>query len=336
MQSETMNRYVIATHSFLVAIDFDSEFRVVRHFVINDSGHHYGIALTGDKDRFIAKHIDEELMMVEARPPFSITSTIPLQPQVGYVHQIAAANGGVYVTNTKYNSLVFVGADGACRHKITFGNKHEDINHINSVYPCGNQIIVLLHNRGRSESEVCILRHDLRRGFQIRHRMRLWHTGCHNVFVDDTNLYYNASKDQAFVVVDLKQQEIVHYLELPGHVKGMSLRGNTFLLGVSEVAERDKRVSTRGRVAVVERESFSVRKMVDVNFNSLPHPIGNINEIRCISGGERAHHHSRISSVDWSGIELNRRTATQVLHQLAQRQFQRVKAGVRNIFQPAV
>lgn len=61
-----------------------------------------------------------------------------------------------------------------------------------------------------------------------------------------------------------------------------------------------------GYLAVVDRCSLSILAVIDLNFPDLPHPIGNINETRCLSGGELAQSRPTPLNVDWSAIRLAR------------------------------
>jgi hypothetical protein len=125
---------------------------------------------------------------------------------------------------------------------------------------------------------------------------------------------YNASLAKRLVVVDLERERLVKKLafaglakDMPanaGHVKGISVTEDYLMVGVSEHTSRDKRPTSMGYLGVVDRCSLSVLAVVDLNFPGLPHPIGNINEIRCLSGGELAQSRSAPSNVDWASVRL--------------------------------
>jgi len=325
--------FAVTTHSFLAVVEIDSDWQLRSCEVLN-TGYHYGVAVIEEESessseytgrQFIAyrggqsvsEQNDPRLMLYHQNGnSFEEGGSIPFASEAGDVHQIAYANGGLYVANTKYNTLMFQSLEGDKSQEYVFENVRFDTNHINSVYPCGDQIFVMLHNQRRRESEVALLKHDSFKGLTLRKRLSLWHENCHNVFFDDAHLYYNASLAKRLVVVDLERERVSKKLsfagissDMPvnsGHVKGISVTRDHIVVGVSEHTSRDKRPTSKGYLAVVNRHSLSTLAVIDLNFPDLPHPIGNINEVRCLSGGELAQSRSESASVDWSAMELAR------------------------------
>lgn len=299
--------YVVATHSFLVHVTLDDDHDIVDHRLLHGTGHHYGIGLEPDgTGTFLAKHRSTELMRFRADEPYDRMETIPFPGRFKAVHQIAVHNGGVYLANSHYNSLVYRTLDGSVQHEYVFNGIDEDVNHVNSVFPCGDQVFALLNNRGKRPSEVAVLHHG-DDGFTLTGLMMLWHTGCHNILLHDGILYYNASAAGRVVAVDLDRQRIIREVEFPGHTKGMSLRGDELVIGYSDVAAREARRTSRGHLAVLRAGDLEViRGEVDLNLPSLPHPIGNVNEVRCLSGGELGHARATALDGDWGSIRLAR------------------------------
>ena len=313
-------RYIVSSHSFLVVIDFDSEWNIKNDFLLS-KGSHYGIALLNENSlsekpsHFIVyrggdsnQHQDaNELLKYENTDKVNFIEKIRLAEGFGDVHQLAYANGGIYLSNTKYNSLVFQGDHNQVCHEYLFNHVSYDLNHLNSIYPCGNQLLVMLHNRGKKESELGILEHNLAMGLSLKKVLSLWNFSSHNVFVDGKYLFYNGSNVGEFVVVDLKEEQIVKKITLAGHTKGMSVTKDFVVIGLSEHTFRDKRDTSRGQLAVIDRHSLSLISMVDLNLSSLPHPVGNINEVRCLSGGELAHSSPQRLTLNWSALNLAKR-----------------------------
>jgi hypothetical protein len=324
--------YAIATHSFLVVVRFNDEYDVIGHWVISDGGHHYGLAIDSDLPAtLLSKQKSTKLLRFSTQDPYEYIETVPVAGRMRFVHQIAAANGGLYFTNAHYNSIVYQTIGASVHHEYFFNNKDFDYNHVNSVYPCGGQIFALLNNFRRRPSEVALLEHDTAHGFSPQRVMSLWHAGCHNLMVDDSRLYYNASADRRFVAVDLESQKVARELEFPGHTKGLSLRDDRMLVGFSDVAAREERRRSRGYLAVVDTRTLSVLRTVDLNFPSLPHPIGNVNEIRCISGGERGHTRAQPHARDWSRMELARDGTLSWATVLGRQQTRRLAEHARRI-----
>jgi hypothetical protein len=322
-------KYIVATHSFLILVDFEDDW-TVRNYKILNQGYHFGIALlennSGKSHKwdgamsfkegpgFIAyrggsnvhEQTDMALWTYNANGEFVCSN--PLSNDWGDIHQLSFANNGLYLTNTKFNRLVYQSAESEIIQEFIFHGLDYDRNHLNSVFPCGDQIFVILHNRAYSESELVILNHNATTGFEIEKVLSLWNVGCHNVFIDDSVLYYNASQAHEFIIVDLIKDRVLRRIPFTGwHSKGMSVTDRHIVVGLSEHAFRDKRSTAEGKIAVVDRETFSLSKIIDLNFEDLPHPIGNINEIRCLSGGELAQADSRRSKIDWDRLEFSKR-----------------------------
>jgi hypothetical protein len=89
-----------------------------------------------------------------------------------------------------------------------------------------------------------------------------------------------------------------------GHSKGISMTRDFLVVGLSEHTFRDRRFRSRGQLVIMDRRSLSVIATVDLNFPSLPHPIGNINEVRCLSGEELAQAQTHPPNFDWPKLRL--------------------------------
>jgi hypothetical protein len=300
--------YLIATHSQLVALTFDRNWRIsgVRPLA---RGHHYGIGFlqTAELDAVLVKQDDRQLRVLDRQTLEEVAAPIPFLGETGAIHQISCANGGLYFANTDFNNIVYQTLDGTTYHSYHFEGKSFDHNHINSVFPCGNQIYALLHNKGRTLTELAILEHDPHAGFTFRQTMSIWDHGCHNVFLEGTRLYYNASSTGQFVVVDLTTQQVLARLTYPGHTKGLSVVDDHIVIGFSEHAERHARNKTRGFLAVIDQKTLNEIDIIDLDELDLPIAVGNINEVRCISGGERTHASDAPLALDWANLRLARR-----------------------------
>lgn len=278
-------QYVVSTHSFLLLLEFDEHWRIRDLKTLNE-GTHYGIALLSDSPpQFVAKHNHSDLTTYRLDEDKVVQDHAIMQNGNDQIHQMAYARGGIYIANTACNSVTFQTIDGLTRHEYNFYGQHTDVNHVNSVYPCGELLMVLLHNREKT-SEIFVLEHDLARGFRPLHVIRLANTGCHNIFVDKRHLYYCASGDRRFVVVDHQKRRVVKDLLFGGHTKGLSVTANHIILGVSDHAKREARLSSRGQLAVLDRRTHAILTMIDLNVEQ---NVGNVNEIRCLSAPELAH-----------------------------------------------
>ncbi len=300
--------YLIATHSQLFALEFDANWQI-RASRSLATGHHYGIAFMqrDGLDALLIKQNDRELRVLDRHTLEEAADPIPFLGETGAIHQVCYANNGLYFTNTDFNNIVYQTLDGETYHSYHFEGKTFDYNHINSVFPCGNQIYALLHNKGRTLTELAVLDHDPRAGFTFRNAISVWDHGCHNVYLEDGRLYYNGSSQGDFVVADLKSQEVIARLSYPGHTKGLSVVDDTIVIGFSEHAERSERANTKGHLAIIDRRTLKEIDIVDLDGIDLPLPVGNINEVRCVSGGERTHVSDQPLSVNWAAVRLARR-----------------------------
>jgi hypothetical protein len=348
-------KYIIATHSFLLLVDFEDDWTIKNYKILNQ-GYHFGIALNENRNQeserennseihrdssgFIAYrggknvHEQSDMALWNYRANGEMVSSIPLTDKWGDIHQLASANNGLYLTNTKYNRLVYQESGSSTTHEYIFNGLDYDRNHLNSVFPCGEQVFVVLHNRAYSESEMVVLNHDFKKGFEVEYTFSLWNVGCHNIFIEDTVLFYNASQMHEFVIVDLTRDRVIKRIPFPGwHSKGLSVTDKYIVVGLSEHAFRDKRSTAQGKIAVIDRQSYALLEIIDLNFGDLPQPIGNVNEVRCVSGGELAQARSFKTDINWSKLEFAKRN--RLLHYLdrvrisAMLPLRRVKGYVR-------
>lgn len=285
-----MFELAVATHAMLLVVDLDDHLQLHRRQVLA-TGHHYGIALeTEGAPGFLAKHDDRLLTRYRRQPDNGVWAAdgqLAFRQPVDYVHQIARANGGLYITNTTHNSLVFQDDAGDIWHEHHFGGRRdEDINHVNSVFPCGSLVLALLHNHNREPSQAVLFEHSPATGFKVRETIGLAHFGCHNVFVDDQHLFYNASAAGKWVIIPKATPTAVRELVFDGHAKGMSVTERYVVIGLSAHAPRLERVSSPGSVLVIDRQDHDHIATVDLNQDG---PIGNVNEIRCLSHRDYAH-----------------------------------------------
>jgi len=319
-------KYVITTHSFLALVNFSEDWELEDYQILS-KGYHFGISiqkkLPRENEDLMSTEFDQstdnflvyrggqsgveqnEMSLVTFKTNGEIISNVPISGNLGDIHQLAYANGGIYIANTKFNRLTFQSLDSSFCQEYAFYGLDYDRNHVNSVFPCGDQVFVILHNLAYSESELAILRHDHTKGFELNHVLSLWNVGCHNVFIDGKYLFYNASQKHHLVVVDLKKDRIVKRIPFKGwHTKGISATDKYIVVGLSEHTFRDRRLEAQGKLAVMDKNSLSIIKIVDLNFSELPHPIGNINEIRCLSEAELAQARPTETKINWGELKF--------------------------------
>ncbi|MEM1369125.1 MAG: hypothetical protein AAGG02_14155 [Cyanobacteria bacterium P01_H01_bin.15] len=314
-------RFVFATHAFCGVIDLEEENQwKIRSHQILAQGHHYGTALL-DNGGFVSfrrqsKYQGSELATYrQQQGQYEIVETQPIPFAYGSVHQIAYVQKQFFITNTDYNRLVIYEPGKPIIEGI-IDDADFDQNHLNSVYPCGEYIYVLLHNLGKTESEIIVFQQQNQR-LILLHRTRLWDFGCHNIFVGENELVYNGSSRGHCVWVDLKRNRRKARLEFGGHTKGLSVTQRYIVVGCTPTVTRAVRDQAPAVLKIIDRKTFCHIADVDLNFPELSQPIGNLNEVRCLSEPELAHANIKGLSTPFQPWSLaSRDLAYQAYHRL--------------------
>jgi hypothetical protein len=305
-------KVAVATHSFLCRFTLDDRWQIDDFRLLN-RGHHYGIALDQRRERLYAKVNDRELdaltdeytLEFDLENPDDPLGRHTLRGWLNDVHQTAWANDGFYVANTAYNSVVYQSPETGAFDEYFFEDVRHDKNHVNSVFPWGSKVFVVLHNGGTDlDSEIAQLAHEPGEGFRLERRLRLWHGGCHNVYIDPPHLLYNASNEGCFAVVNLADQCLEEVLDFPGHTKGMAVTPEHVIIGYSDQAERHERPTSNGQLSVIERDGWQRVTDIDLNVDALPHSIGNVNEVRRLDEVDLAHRGTNSDAPDLSELRL--------------------------------
>jgi len=163
-------------------------------------------------------------------------------------------------------------------------------------------MLVMLHNGGKTSSEVCVLERVNGVIKEIA-RFPTWDTGCHNIFTDGKIIAYNASGRGDFVVIDIATQSVINRRRFPGHTKGLAVTNDHYIVGYSEHAKREKRLTSRGYLAFVNRKNFCVDATIDLNLNN--GPVGNVNEVRCLTGADLSHGLAADPDVKWEALRMS-------------------------------
>lgn len=282
---------VVSSHAVLAHVGLSARWEVERLDVLAQ-GFHYGTGLHEDGFLTMVREDDLVTRYHNGGPGGRYREVERFSCRGDYddVHQVALWNGGLLVANTGRNSVDLVRLRPFSSRRHCFGAADHDVNHVNSVFPCGErQVLVLLNNKGARSSEVAVLEWDESRGFEEAGVLPLADMECHNVWSDGECLAYNASRDGAFVVLDLGTGRELCRHRFPGYTKGLAVTGGHFLVGYSDKAVRDQRETSRGYLAVVERETLDLAACVDLNAREKYAVIGNVNEVRCLSEPDKGH-----------------------------------------------
>lgn len=298
---------LVSTHSFLLEVVLGAEFNL--ESITPIAGYHYGICqwskgqvatMTRTENAVKVYSVSNDASGLKLHKEFIPTG------EYQDIHQIARQGEVLLVANTGFNEVSLIhGGEISGQHR--FGGFSNDVNHVNSVFPIGEtRMLVMLHNGGKASSEVCVLeRARDNRVIKEIARFPIWDTGCHNVFTDGKIIAYNASGRGDFVVVDLVTQSVTHRRKLPGHTKGLAVTDEHFIVGYSEHAKREKRMASNGWLAFVNRQNFGIEATIDLN--QIHGPVGNVNEVRCLTGTDLSHGLTTAPDVRWEELRMSDR-----------------------------
>jgi len=303
--------FVVSTHSVLAEVK-TNEIWDVDHLKVLATDHHYGIALTSSNGRdFITMVRESNLITTYHKSDphsefmYKKSGSFVCNGEYDDIHQIAYYDNGVYISNTGFNSVDYFSFDTLSAERFFLNGFQEDVNHVNSVYPCGsNLLMIMLNNRGTKQSEVALIKRNPRTGFEVVKQFPLPDKECHNVFLDGKVLVYNASKNGNLVFFNLYTGEEIRRISFPGYTKGLSVTREYYITGYSEIASRDNRRNSQGYLAIINRKTLDVESCINLSRSPFDHHIGNVNEVRCLSERDYGHSYLEIESINLKRIEL--------------------------------
>lgn len=122
--------------------------------------------------------------------------------------------------------------------------------------------------------------------------------------MDGARLYYNASRDGRLIAVDLRGEQVAaRSPRLAGHNKGLAVVRDVLVVGVSDHAPGHLRPMARGRLAVLDRATLRLRALVELQAGS--RPVGNVNEVRCLSEPDLGHAGPGPFELPWGTMRLS-------------------------------
>jgi hypothetical protein len=296
--SERPINFVIATHGGLYLVVLDREFQIVRSQLIDD-GYHYGVTVdvaSNQESSTIYAYRGgpgrEDVLPKEIRvwnfdgQDVSAGERIALYEEAGDIHQITRHGvGGFLLSNSRGNSIDRWDPAQGLLDRIHINGFDTDVNHINSVYPVGDLVAVMLHNFRKLESEIVLLK-DTGDSLTELGRFSLKDWCCHNIGVIGHHLFFNASSARAIVKIDLRTLGEIKRVRLDAHTKGLSFDGKYIFSGTSDCAGRAERVRSCGWLNVVDPESLELVKKVQLTEPSRGTAFGNVNEIRLLNAAD--------------------------------------------------
>lgn len=296
-------KLLVATHSYLLDVHLGAGFKV--ESINSVAGFHYGICQWPEGRMATMTRTENAITIYSCSNGDGLLANKETFIPTGEykdVHQIARQGDVLLVANTGFNELSLI-QGGKFSGGYRFGGFSTDVNHVNSVFPIGEtRMLVMLHNGGKASSEVCVL--DRANGtIKETARFPIWDTGCHNFFTDGKIIAYNASGCGDFVVVDIATQSVRHRMRFPGHTKGLAVTDEHYIVGHSDHAKREKRAASCGHLAFVNRKNFRLEANVDLNQKI--GPVGNVNEVRCLTGMDFSHGSAVEPDVRWEALRMS-------------------------------
>ena len=311
-----MIRLAVTSHSFLLDVVLNQNLELIRCQPV-DTGYHFGLArhqefLTVYRGGKSVHHQTEPSLVTyqvqdfpeDLKPANHRSLLVKVWTDI---HQIISTDEGAYIANTGWNQIAFLPNGGSSADFYTFGGSRRDIHHVNSLTFHDGKLLALLHNRSRLESEIAVLTHTRQEGFNLLCTRSLWHIGCHNLFIDGRTLVYNASQAHKLVFVDLANSKIINEIGFAGwHTKGLSVTADYYIVGLSEHAVRDRRSTSQGRLAVIDRKTQQIVANVPLQIEGYSVGVGNVNDIRCLTDEEYAAGSEEGFPIEWERTRLAR------------------------------
>lgn len=243
-----MQLLLTTSQSFLL-IDTDSG---VLHPLDRGHGLYYGIARHGERiyvaarNRLVSSGVPQreergEILMFDQalQPCGALRAPFPLRD----LHEIAWHGGKLWAACSFDNMIALF--DGANWERwFPFGAPHgepSDINHFNSFMFENDKAWVLAHNRGASE----LLAFSLQTRALVE-RVAIGQCG-HNIWREDGQLFTCSSAEGKL----LGGRGFM--LETGGFPRGVAHDGDTRCVGISELAERQDRDLTAGKLLIFDR-----------------------------------------------------------------------------------
>lgn len=273
--------FLFATHRGLFTLEYDPASEST-HVSLVREGHSYGIA---SRDNIVyVKHEDSVIGKYQFENDSlkllkEIELKFPVSPKA--VHQITIDyNGDILITDTDNNRVITINDNGELIAEYNLGPIGQDVLHLNSVFPTEKKIHILAHMKNTPPSKLIVI--DNKQFLSNRKEKSLFYGGCHNIYLKGQEVFYCASSIGRFVKYNLVTERL-HDLYYQGHVKGLSVVGDEFFCGVSDVKERSERAYSHCSLAIIDNVNFRKKNIIPLQCKEFGRELGNFNEIRCLS-----------------------------------------------------
>ena len=273
-------RLLLTTSHSLLLLDTESG---VPTPVDRGRGLYYGIARHQDKfyvaarQRLVSSSVEQEqergeiLIFDQALQPCgALRAPFPLRD----MHEIAWHEGTLWVSNS-YDDMIALFDGSHWSQWFPLGsnsNEPRDIHHFNSFLFEGDRLWLLAHNRGASE----LLAFSTQTR-QLQERIALGNC-AHNIWRESGQLHTCSSAEGRIL------GEHGFLLETGGFPRGVACDETTRCVGISELAERQERDMSNGKLLVYDRQ-WGLQKTIELageglilDMHPLPDPLPLVGE----------------------------------------------------------
>lgn len=280
-------RFVVATHSYLLLVEFDDELQPIDVRVL-DENYYDGVDVMSDGTIIGCHKLDHwsktspsGFRFFDADGPISVP---PLDgSDILDPHQITLSwdERALWCLSTASNEVVLKSLRNSDLDKRwLMPTPGGNWNHLNSVaIRDARHISIVFHNLARENSEVRIFNIDM----ALKWVQRLWHKSIHNHEEDDANNhYYNASDNGAVIRFKwgAKSYDKAAEIGQQWHPKGLCLTPDFVVCGYSEHAvSTPRRFVAESGLAFIDRASFELLTLSTILLTEAKF-VGNINDIR--------------------------------------------------------
>jgi hypothetical protein len=172
-------------------------------------------------------YISKDSSLVVYDINFNLIDTKQIPFPAGEIHQITAYNNKVFLTNTKYDSIIIFDLSSNTFSEFKIINSDSDTKHVNSIFFENDFIYVCCHNRGLSE----VMKYDMNWNLQEILQAGLH---SHNIWNMDNKLWtLSSGREELFCISDKQKKKIVIPNGRTGFFRGIVQANNKLYFGSS-------------------------------------------------------------------------------------------------------
>lgn len=240
----------------------------------------FGITWCGD-ELYIANN--RQLLAYDSDFRYLGTHDTPLHENT---HQLCARDGRIWAVSPRTNSLIGVSVTGDTHfefdifrqtikpYEARLSQETDDLKHVNSILWSGDALFVAAHNFGPS----FIMEFDAG-SFSLRRVIRDVGGSIHGLGTLDGELFWIDTEGNAVRSSGGYHQRLYR----DGFARGFAMTDDVFIVGISEVTDRRRRINGDAFVQVIDRRSGTM--LAEHRLEGT----GNINDLRLLDEFDLAH-----------------------------------------------